>query len=154
MSRVLLIAADHPLPLWDKQEERTCTVTLSDLPKLGEDAGKTVSVTALRGFRVVEHAYYRSAVDDLGYPIKPHRYELELDFCPEDLEHLRAYLSANLAPGDEIELWNLWLGMDQEAKPVHFRGSLADFDLDTLAQFLNLPMKDGLMGQCRMTVAL
>ena len=145
MSRVILIAADHPLPLCDRQEERTSTVTTD---------GFSVSVTGLRGFRVSEHTYYRCAVDELGYPMKAHQYELELEPCQTDLEHLRAYLSANLNPGEEAELWNLWLGTECEAPPVHFRGALADFDLDTLDQFLNLPTKDGLLGQCRMTVTI
>jgi len=154
MSRVILITADHPLPLWDKQEERTCTVTLPDLPKLGEDAGKTVSVTALRGFRVAEHAYYRSAVDDLALPLKPFQYELELDCCPEDLEQFLAYLSANFAPGEEAELWNLWVGTDDLGRPPHFQGPLSQFDLDTLKQFLMPLHEDGGLGLCRMTVII
>jgi len=154
MSRVLLIAADHPLPLCDRQEERTATVTLPDIPKLGDKAGETIRVTTLRGFRVQELLYYRGAVEEMGYPIKPYRYELELDCCGEDLTHLRTYLSAHLSPGDHIELWNLWLGNDREAPPIHFRGRLAEFDLDTLDQFLSLPLKDGLPGQCRMTVTI
>ena len=152
MSRVLLIAADKPLPLWDRQEERTTHCKLPDIPDLGDKAGKTISFTDLRGFRVSEHNYYRSAVDALGYSMKAYQYELELEHCQTDLEHLRAYLSANLAPGEEIELWSLWVGNDHEDRPVHFRGKLSDLDLDTLDQFLNLPMKDGKLGQCRMTV--
>lgn len=154
MSQVLLIAADHPLPLCDNQAERTTVITLPDHPDLEDKAGGTISVTTLRGFKVQDLLYYRGAVEELGYSIKPHRYELELDCCPEDLEHLRAYLFAHLSPEHEIELWNLWLGNDREAEPVHYRGNLANFDLDTLEQFLNLPMKDGLLGQCRMTVTI
>ena len=154
MSQVLLIAADRPLPLWDKQEERTTVIKLPDHPDLEDKAGGTLSVTTLRGFQVQELLYYRGAVEELGYSIKPHRYELELDCCPEDLEHLHHYLTASFAPGEEAELWNLWLGNDREAEPVPFRSALADFDLDTLDQFLNPPMKDGLLGQCRMTVTL
>jgi len=152
VSRVLLIAADKPLPLWDRQEVRTTHRKLPDIPDLGDKAGKTISYTGLRGFRVSEHNYYRSAVDALGYSMKAYQYELELEHCQPHLAHLRAYLSANLAPGQEIELWSLWVGNDHEDRPVHFRGKLSDLDLDTLDQFLNLPMKDGKLGQCRMTV--
>jgi len=93
-------------------------------------------------------------VDALGYSMKAYQYELELEHCQTDLEHLRAYLSANLAPGEEIELWSLWVGNNHEDMPVHFRGRLSDLDLDTLDQFLNLPMKDDQLGQCRMTVTI
>ena len=154
MSRVLLITADKPLPLCDKQEERTTTVTLPNLPDLGDKAGGTISFTGLRGFRVSEHNYYRYAVDALGYSMKAYQYELELEYCQTDLGHLCAYLSANLTPDEEIELWNLWVGNDREDKPTHFRGRLSDLDLDTLDQLLNLPMKDGKLGQCRMTVTI
>ena len=56
MSRVCLIAADKPLPLCDRQAERASAVTVS---------GKAFTVSFVRGFRVAEHTYYRSAVDIL-----------------------------------------------------------------------------------------
>ena len=60
MSRVMLIAADKPLPLCDKQEERTVVSRFE---------GEEYRVTCLSGFRISEHAYYRPAVDALGYEI-------------------------------------------------------------------------------------
>ena len=83
MSRVCLIAADKPLPLCDRQSERTSTV---------RSMGKDFTITALRGFRVAEHRYYRAAVELLGYPMKPYQYELELEQHPDDLAHLLEYL--------------------------------------------------------------
>ena len=142
MSRVLLIAADKPLPLCDKQTERTRTVTLS---------GKAFTITAMGGFSVSEHSYYRSCVDELGYPMKPYQYELSVETQNEDLADFKAYLEEQLTPGEEIELWNLWVG-DEPVPLTRLIGKWEDFDLDTLKQFdrpsgyINAP------GQCRMTI--
>lgn len=145
MSRVLLLTADKPLPLYDCQRERTKTVTVQ---------GKTFSVACPAGFRVAEHSYYRSAVDVLGLPMKPFRYELELETCEEDLAHLRNYLREHFTLGEEIELWNLWVGIDDLGRAPHYRGSLSDFDEETLRQFLEPTHPDGGLGQCRMTVTI
>ena len=88
MSRVYLIAADKPLPLCDRQAERTTVKLLPDLPALKDKRGTAISYTGLQGFRVAEHTYYRSAVDILNYPIKPFQYELELELHEDDLRHL------------------------------------------------------------------
>ena len=154
MSRVMLIAADRPLPLRDCQEERTTVVTLPNHPDLGEMAGREMSVTAVRGFLVSEHAYYRPAVEDLGLSMKPHQRQFEAENNPEDLDCLLTYLRENCLPGEEVELWNLWVGWDREEKVPRYRGSLADFDLETLAQFLLPPADDGGIGQCMMTVTI
>ena len=99
MSRVYLIAADKPLPLCDKQAERTSTTLVN---------GKT-TISFVRGFRVSEHRYYRHAVDALGYSIKPWQYELEVELHPDDLTHLKQYLAENFSAGETVELWSIWV---------------------------------------------
>ncbi len=156
MSRVYLIAADKPLPLCDRQAERTTVKLLPDLPALKDKRGTAISYTYLQGFRVAEHTYYRSAVDILNYPIKPFQYELELELHTDDLRHLKEYLSAHFAPGETVELWSIWVGIDNDGQPPpHYSGNLADFDMDTLEQLLN-PENASQMspGQCRITVTI
>ena len=154
MSRVLLITADKPLPLCDKQEERTTVVEFPVAAPLAEKLGGSFTVTTVDGFKVDEHIYYRAAVDELGYSMKPYQYELQLQACETDVNHLRDYLTANFAPGEEAELLNLWVGTNHEAGPARFKGALADFDLESLEQFLNPPMNAPLVGQCRMTITI
>lgn len=144
MSRVMLIAADKPLPLCDKRVERTHTFTMN---------GREYTITAQGGFCVSEHIYYRDAVDMLGHTMKPYQYELNIETQADDLADFRTYLEEQLAPGEEVELWNLWIGF--EPGPMSgFKGKLKDFDLDTLKQFdqpfgyINSP------GQCRMTITI
>ena len=48
-------------------------------------SGKPFTISFLRGFRIAEHRYDRNAVDVLEYPIKPFRYELELELHADDL---------------------------------------------------------------------
>ena len=126
MSRVYLIAADKPLPLCDKREERTATV------------GK-FTVSALCGFHVIEHRYYRSAVDLLALNMKPCQYEMQLEYNVRDLAFLRGYLAEQFSPGESVELWSLWVGDDALPRPVRHQGCLADFAMDTLEQFLTAP---------------
>ena len=145
MSRVLLLASDKPLPFCDRQCERTKTSVI---------AGETFSVTALFGFRVFEHAYYRGAVEELNLEMKPHRYELELEADEDDLAHFKAYLEENFSPGETFELWNVWVGTDDLGHPTRYHGALADFDMETLRQFLLPTHPDGGPGQCRMTVTV
>jgi len=145
MSRVCLIAADKPLPLCDAQAERTSTVRAM---------GKSFTITALRGFRVAEHNYYRHAVDSLEYPIKPFQYELELNLCEEDLSHLKEYLSQNFRSGETVELWSIWVGIDQSGSLPHYCGLLQDFDMETMEQFLNPGPENGAPGQCRITITI
>ena len=143
MSQVLLIAADHPLPLCDRQHERTETFSVS---------GKTCSVTAVSGFRVGELSYYRDAVELLGHEMKPYRYELETEDCAEDLAALRSYLAQHFTCGEEVELWNLWVGSDDSDRPGCYRGTFSDFDEEAFSQFLSPPHRRGGIGQCRMTI--
>ena len=145
MSRVMLIAADKPLPLCDKQEERTVVSRFK---------GEEYRVTCLSGFRISEHAYYRPAVDALGYEIKPFQYELELEEHEKDLKNLLDYLREHFICGETVELWNLWVGDDQDNKPARYAGNLADFDMDTLKQFLNPMLGNGVIGQCRMIITV
>ena len=147
MSRVCLIAADKPLPLCDRQAERASAVTVSD---------KAFTVSFVRGFRVAEHTYYRSAVDILNYPIKPYQYELELELHEDDLRHLLEYLSAHFSPGETVELWSIWVGIDNNGRlPPHYTGKLADFGMDTLEQFLKPEAASRTdPGQCRITVTV
>ena len=126
MSRVYLIAADKPLPLCDKREERTATV------------GK-YTVSTLCGFQLSEHSYYREAVELRVLPMKPHQYELQLECNERDLASLRDYLAEQFASGESVELWSLWVGNEPEGRPVRCRGKLSDFDMDTLQQFLTAP---------------
>ena len=81
--------------------------------------------------------YYRQAVEELGYPMKPFRYEFSMENKENDLEHLRACLEANFSRGDTLELWSVWVGDVNKKCPPRFRGRLADFDLEALKQFLS-----------------
>ena len=121
MSRVILLCADHPLPLYDSQTRRADFLRGV---RYEED-----------GFSVQPHVYYRPAVDDLELPMKPHRYELGLRATAQDAALLRDYLRQSRAPGEQVELWNLWVG-DARARAFRLAGPLADLDADALAQLL------------------
>ena len=145
MSRVHLIAADKPLPLCDLQEVRTSTSVVS---------GETYTISFLRGFRVTEHRYYRSAVDSLEYPIKPYQYELGLELHEKDLAHLKEYLTQNFLSGETVELWSIWVGIDQSGRLPHYSGNLKDFDMETMEQFLNPDPANNAPGQCWITITI
>ena len=145
MSRVCLIAADKPLPLCDRQEERTSVISVN---------GCSHTISFVRGFRVAEHSYYRSAVDVLQLPRKPCQCELELELHEGDLMHLKDYLSRNFRPGETAELWSIWVGIDQSGRVPHYSGLLKDFDMETLEQFLNPGLENGAPGQCRITITI
>ena len=145
MSRVHLIAADKPLPLCDRQEERTSTHTIS---------GKPFTISFVQGFRVAEHRYYRSAVDVFHLPLKPFQYELELELHEYDLAHLKDYLSRNFRPGETVELWSIWVGIDQSGSLPHYKGFLKDFGMETMDQFLKPDPANNAPGQCRITITI
>ena len=145
MSRVYLIVADKPLPLCDKQTERTSTVLVD---------GVSHTISFVRGFCVSEHSYYRHAVDMLGYAMKPCQYELTLEFRADDLAHLKQYLAENFSAGETVELWSIWVGIDQSGRPPRYCGSLADFDMETLEQLLRPGTENGMPGQCCLTVTI
>ena len=119
MSRVILLCADHPLPLYAAQTRR---VYFHRGVRYEEE-----------GFSVQPHVYYRPAVDNLELSMKPHRYELDLRATEQDAALLRDYLRQSCIPGEQVELWNLWVG-DGPARPRRFSGALGDVELDTLKQ--------------------
>ena len=129
MSCVTLLCADHPLPLYDAQTRRTRTVR----------AGRESFTVEEDGFSVQEHGYYRRAVDQLGLEMKSCRYELDLRATPSDAAQLRDYLARNCAPGETVELWQLWVGAEPEG-PRRFSGALEDLDADTLEQLEARPL--------------
>lgn len=124
MSRVCLLASEKPLPLLDNQGTRT-------------RSNGRVTVT-IPGFAVTEHAYYRDAVDALGFDLPPCLYELDLEPTPEDLQHLRKYLTENLAPGEEVELWSLWVGNGGGERPRYSRCALRELDLPRLKELTDV----------------
>ena len=116
--------------------------------------GKTFTVTAPAGFMVEEHSYYRQAVDELGYTIKPYQYELELELHEEDLVSLKEYLSQNFQSGENVELWSIWVGIDQSGRVSHYSGCLKDFDMETMEQFLKPGLENNAPGQHRFTITI
>ncbi|MCI8304875.1 MAG: hypothetical protein HFF52_09700 [Lawsonibacter sp.] len=83
-------------------------------------------------------SYYRQAVEELGYPMRPFRYELLLENKEGDLEYLRHRLEKDFSPGEVVELWSVWLSGDVNKRcPPRFRGRLADFDMEALEQLLS-----------------
>ena len=123
MSCVYLLAASHPLPLYDSGLRRLRTV---------KDGSTAVTVEE-DGFSVQAHEYYRCAVDGLGLDIQPCRYELNLYPTQEDAAQLRAYLSKNCARGETVELWHLWVGGGVH-RIRRFSGPLSALAQDTLEQ--------------------
>ena len=134
MSRVLLIAADKPLPLFETEQPWSRVMTLSPRFRNPELRGQQRVVSGVDQFTVYEHTYYRSAVADLELEMRPHQYEFHVADSQWGVDQLTAYLKENLSPGEKAELWSLWVGSGP-ARPVRYAGSLADFDLDTLRQF-------------------
>ena len=154
MSHVSLIAADKELPLCDKREYRESTVTAPN--------NEHFTIGFTRGFAVTEHSYYRDAVDGLGLEIKPFRYALDFECCEADLNQLLIYLKENFSPGEEAELWSLWVGSGGGERPVRYRGGLPEFDLDTLGMLTETQYEpdltgeypDGLISQICLTVVI
>lgn len=128
MSHVHLIAADKELPLRDRQEFREHASTVN---------GKAFTVGFACGFQVAPHQYYRDSVNELAIEMKPFQYELSFEVCQTDLDLLLAYLGENFAPGEEVELWSLWVG-GGAGRVRHYRGKLSEFDLDTLGMLYEL----------------
>ncbi len=118
MSRVMLLTADKALPLLEPQGTRTSS-----------GGGFTVSVP---GFSVSEHTYYKTAVEALGFGMKPFRYELDLTACEDDLRRLTAYLRQHFFPGEELELWSLWVGTGGGERPRFRRRAFRELDMDSL----------------------
>ena len=144
MSAVTLLCADHPLPLYESGSRRTET---------SSHGGYTVSLERT-GFAVRAHEYYRPAVDELDLDLKPCQYELDLRTTEEDAAELRAYLERNCAPGETVELWRLWVGIDRAERVPRFRGKLADLDLETLRQLDPPPPHRPAPWQCGLTIEI
>ena len=128
MSCVHLLAASHPLPLYDSGLRRLRTVK----------AGSTAVTVEEDGFAVQAHGYYRRAVDDLGLDMLPCRYELDLSPTGEDAAQLRAYLEQSCARGETVELWHLWVGGERHSLR-RFSGPLSALERDTLEQLEEHP---------------
>ena len=147
MSHVNLIAAGRELPLLDHVRETKY---------------ENCRFTSANGIRVLEHGYYRWAVDELGFKMKPCQYELDIVQHETDLRSLIDYLNKNFSPGEEVELWSLWVGSGGGERPVHYRGRLSEFDLDTLGMLTEYAKEpdltgeypDGLISQICLTVEI
>ena len=125
MSRVILLAADHPLPYYQ-----------SDIQRPSPPSRGPIVVTLpweSYCFSVRPHRDYRMAVEELGLEIKPYQYELNLKATEQDTRELQNYLAQHCQTGEQVELWNLWVG-DSSARPRRFCGRLADLDFDTIMQ--------------------
>ena len=123
MSHVILLAADRPLPLYDAGSCRERTSTCQ---------GYTVTME-VGGFAVRPHEYYRQVVDELELPMKPCRCELDLEATEQDAELLRGYLERYLSPGEQVQLWSVWVPRCPEDRLDRYRGRLEDLDLETVA---------------------
>lgn len=53
-----------------------------------------------------------------------------------------------------VELWNLRVGDDDLGSVSQYRARFADFDRETLRQFLFPPHRDGGIGQCCLRVTI
>ena len=114
----------------------------------------------VRDRMVFPHKYYRDSVDGLGLEMKPFQYELDVQNCQRDLDRLLDYLRDNFAPGEEVELWSLWVG-NGGGKARRYRGRLSEFDLDTLGMLYELQREpdltqefDDLICQVGLTIEL
>ncbi|MBE6973357.1 MAG: hypothetical protein E7440_05705 [Ruminococcaceae bacterium] len=128
MSRVMLIAADKPLPLCSHCEVRTKTVVVE---------GTSHTISFPHGFQLSDHSYYRSCVDGFGYSMKPYQYGLDLAPNETDLTHLKNYLSENFSCGEQAELWSLWVSDLPGRTPLRSRIPLSAFTMGSLEQLLN-----------------
>ena len=52
--------------------------------------------------------------------------------APEDAAALRAYLEANLTPGETVELWSVWVPRYPEDGLTRYRGRLAGLDREAI----------------------
>ena len=138
MSKVNLIASDKELPLCDRQEFRESTVAVPGC--------EPVTVGCTCGFVVAPHEYYRDAVDELSIEMKPFQYAFDFQMCQTDLDHLLVYLRENFAPGEEVELWSLWVGSGA-GRVRRYRGKLSEFDLETLGMLYEVQHEPDLTGE-------
>ena len=122
MSHVTLLCADRPLPLQEARTRRVRTL---------RDGGHIVQVEE-DGFSVRPNEYYDQAVEELNFPMKGTRYELDLRATREDAQLLKSYLEQNLAPGETVELWSVWVPRYPEDRLTRYQGRLADLDREAI----------------------
>ena len=91
---------------------------------------------------MVELNYYRRAVEELGYPMRPCRYEFTLENKETDFRNLRSYLERIFSAGETLELWSVWVGDVNQTCPPRFRGRLADFDREALERGTSVYLAD------------
>ena len=86
--------------------------------------------------------------------------EAKLDECKASIgaKVLEAKLAAEAIdvtiPGETVELWSIWVGVDQSGTLPHYSGRLKDFDMETMEQFLKPGLENGAPGQCRITITI
>ena len=85
------------------------------------------------GFSIQVHEYYRQTAEELGLEMKSYQYKLNLDVAEQDSQQLRDYLTQHGKPGEQVELWNLWVG-NVNVRAFHPMGPLRDLDRDVLEQ--------------------
>lgn len=85
------------------------------------------------GFSIQAHEYYRQTAEELGLEMKSYQYKLNLDVAEQDAQQLRDYLTQHGKPGEQVELWNLWVG-NVNVRAFHPMGPLRDLDRDVLEQ--------------------
>ena len=93
-------------------------------------------------------------MEELDLDLKPCQYELDLRPTEEDAAALRAYLERNCAPGETVELWRLWVGIDRAERVPRFQGKLTDLDLETLRQLDPPPPHRPAPWQCGLTIEI
>lgn len=135
MSRVYLIAADRSLPHCDLEQPQKRVIRLSEHFRNPDLRGQEREISWVSHFSVQPHSYYRSAVEALGYPLKPFQYELTVEQDPWSLEQLLTYLTGQFTPGEQVQLWSLWVG-GESLPAMRVGGNLRDFDMETLQQYL------------------
>ena len=118
MSRVILLSAERPMPLYEPE-----------LRRMSVSGGFTVETP---GFSVQTHEYYRDAVDDLGLEMKPFSYELNLEATVEDAEQLVLCREEIEAMGIQVRCHPL-LAMGQRAR--HDSAALATVLMDVLRNY-------------------
>ena len=122
MSRVILLCADHPLPLYAAQTRR---VYFHRGVRYEEE-----------GFSVQPHVYYRPAVDNLELSMKPHRYELDLRATEQDAALREAFRRASLphAPAEPLD----WM---ETTCPARWRTDEGEIEYDWDDDFGAEPLK-------------
>ena len=123
MSHVILLCTGRPMPLYGAQTRRVCTA-----------GGVTVEED---GFSVQANEYYGQAVEELNFPMKPWRYQLDLEATAQDAALLRDYLEEHLRPGEQAQLWSVWVPRYPEDSLSWYRGGLDSLDREALALLEN-----------------